>query len=358
MSLFGSLMADVEDDPIFGSHMRHVRHMNSMMNSLLSDPFGMFGGGGPLAIDAARGGSSLVPFMPQMPSLNRLFSADLGSGSMGTGSSFSSSTIMMSSGPLGKPQVISTSSSTRIGPNGVAETRKTLQDSRTGTKKMSIESAIEQPEPTEKQSKNATAQEIAKYTALAKADRKINPYEWWALSTNKNGFPILSHHIGDRAHVIEREQNVYSGDTEEHQEFINLDEEEAEDFNREFQQKAGSYVSTSRGRIRDVQRRSPPPQRLAIMPAPSSAATSNACGLAASGARTFGHRRVGPCAPLLAHSLSIVPTCARCTAVLIRRDRGTSIARTARLRPTTDATNVTRRERTDCSRRPPAIDYR
>ncbi|GBP13638.1 Zinc finger protein 26 [Eumeta japonica] len=50
----------------------------------------------------------------------------------------------------------------------------------------------EQPEPTEKQSKNATAQEIAKYTALAKADRKINPYEWWALSTNKNGFPILN----------------------------------------------------------------------------------------------------------------------------------------------------------------------
>ncbi|GBP87205.1 hypothetical protein EVAR_67056_1 [Eumeta japonica] len=54
------------------------------------------------------------------------------------------------------------------------------------------ESAIEQPEPTEKQSKNATAQEIAKYTALAKDDRKINPYEWWVLSTNKNGFPILT----------------------------------------------------------------------------------------------------------------------------------------------------------------------
>ncbi|GBP05070.1 hypothetical protein EVAR_3407_1 [Eumeta japonica] len=53
---------------------------------------------------------------------------------------------------------------------------------------------LREPEPTEKQSKNATAQEIAKYTALAKADRKINPYEWWALSTNKNGFPILKQH--------------------------------------------------------------------------------------------------------------------------------------------------------------------
>ncbi|GBP02528.1 hypothetical protein EVAR_69636_1 [Eumeta japonica] len=54
--------------------------------------------------------------------------------------------------------------------------------------KILIQKLHPKPEPTEKQSKNATAQEIAKYTALAKADRKINPYEWWALSTNKNGF--------------------------------------------------------------------------------------------------------------------------------------------------------------------------
>ncbi|GBP03450.1 Zinc finger BED domain-containing protein 4 [Eumeta japonica] len=70
------------------------------------------------------------------------------------------------------------------------------------------ESAIEQPEPTEKQSKNATAQEIAKYTALAKADRKINPYEWWALSTNKNGFPILSKLA--KRYLITPASSVYS----------------------------------------------------------------------------------------------------------------------------------------------------
>ncbi|GBP33236.1 Zinc finger BED domain-containing protein 4 [Eumeta japonica] len=69
-------------------------------------------------------------------------------------------------------------------------------------------SAIEQPEPTEKQSKNATAQEIAKYTALAKADRKINPYEWWALSTNKNGFPILSKLA--KRYLITPASSVYS----------------------------------------------------------------------------------------------------------------------------------------------------
>jgi Myelodysplasia-myeloid leukemia factor 1-interacting protein. len=34
----------------------------------------------------------------------------------------------------------------------------------------------------------------------------------------------IGHHIGERAHVLEREQNVHSGDREERQEFINLDE--------------------------------------------------------------------------------------------------------------------------------------
>lgn len=54
------------------SHMRHMRQMNNMMNSLFSDPFGMLGEG-PLAIMGARRGNALMPFMPQMPSLNRLF---------------------------------------------------------------------------------------------------------------------------------------------------------------------------------------------------------------------------------------------------------------------------------------------
>ncbi|KAJ0174455.1 hypothetical protein K1T71_009563 [Dendrolimus kikuchii] len=216
MSLFGSLMADVEDDPFFGSHMRNMRQMNNMMNSLFSDPFGMLGG--PLAIGGPRHGSALMPFMPQMPSLNRLFS-DLEGNHMGTGSSFCSSTVVMSSGPNGKPQVYSSSSSTKIGPNGVKETRKTLQDSRTGTKKMSI-----------------------------------------------------GHHIGERAHLIEREQNVYTGDQEERQDFINIEEEEAEDFDREFQVKAG-VVNQGRSRpaLPSSSRREP--SRLAL-PAPPSPNTN------------------------------------------------------------------------------------
>lgn len=34
----------------------------------------------------------------------------------------------------------------------------------------------------------------------------------------------IGHHIGDRGQIIERQQNVYSGEREENQELINLDE--------------------------------------------------------------------------------------------------------------------------------------
>jgi hypothetical protein len=36
----------------------------------------------------------------------------------------------------------------------------------------------------------------------------------------------IGHHIGERAHVLEHEQNFHSGEREERQEFINLDEGE------------------------------------------------------------------------------------------------------------------------------------
>lgn len=68
-------------------------------------------------------------------------------------------------------QVYQASQSVRSGPGGVKETKKAVADSRSGVKKMSI-----------------------------------------------------GHHIGERAHIIEREQNLRSGDQEERQDFINLEE--------------------------------------------------------------------------------------------------------------------------------------
>lgn len=81
----------------------------------------------------------------------------------------------MSHGPDGRPQIYQATSSTKTGPGGLRETQKTVQDSRTGVKKMAI-----------------------------------------------------GHHIGERAHIIEREQNLRSGQHEERQDFINLEEGEFE----------------------------------------------------------------------------------------------------------------------------------
>lgn len=194
MSLFG-MMGDLEDDPIFGHHMRSMRQMNNMMNSLFADPFGMFGGGGMESIAGPslmgpRAGGALMPFMggPSM-NMNRLLNGN------GDGTSYCTSSVFsMTSGPNG-PQVYQATSSTRTGPGGIKETRKTVQDSRSGTKKMAI-----------------------------------------------------GHHIGERAHIIEREQNVRTGEQEERQDYINLDDEEAEEFDREFQTKARSSMSLSGGR--------------------------------------------------------------------------------------------------------------
>lgn len=128
------------------------------------------------------GGGGLMPFgFPAMPNMNRLISMD---GS--DGQSFcSSSVVSMTHGPDGRSQVYQATSSTKTGPGGIRETQRTVQDSRSGVKKMAI-----------------------------------------------------GHHIGDRAHIIEREQNYRSGQQEERQDFINLDEDAAEEFDREFTQKS------------------------------------------------------------------------------------------------------------------------
>lgn len=172
-----------------------MRQMSSMMNSMFSDPFGMFN-----PFDAMNAGPSaltggfptqqpqrhgLMPFgFPPMGGMNRLLGGDFPDDGM----SFSSSRVVtMTQGPDGRPQVYQATSSTKSAPGGVRETQRTVQDSRTGVKKMAI-----------------------------------------------------GHHIGERAHVIEREQNLRTGQREERQDFINLEEDDAEDFDREFTHRSRS----------------------------------------------------------------------------------------------------------------------
>lgn len=200
--------------------MRSMRQMNSMMNSIFSsDPFGMFNSfdGMGMGQSALTGGmqqqrqSAMMPFgFPPMPNINRLLSGEMPE--MGGPSFCSSRVVSMSTGPDGRPQVYEATSSTKTAPGGVRETQKTVQDSRTGVKKMAI-----------------------------------------------------GHHIGERAHVIEREQNVRTGVQEERQDFINLEEEQAEDFDREFHQRARHVNAMSIGNGPAVSRRQH--HAPAIMPA-------------------------------------------------------------------------------------------
>lgn len=163
-------------------------------------------------------GGSLMPFgFPSMPNMNRLLGGGM-DGSMDggmPGASFcSSSVISMSHGPDGRPQVYQATSSTKTGPGGLRETQKTVQDSRSGLKKMAI-----------------------------------------------------GHHIGERGHIIEREQNLRNGQQEERQDFINLDEDDAEDFNREFTQKSRQAMRLPNA-ITDVTGQNAPRRQLpAIMAA-------------------------------------------------------------------------------------------
>lgn len=61
----------------------------------------------------------------------------------------------------------------RQGPGGIKETRKTVQDSRSGLKKMEV-----------------------------------------------------GRHLGERGHIREKEENMFTGQREENEDFINLDESE------------------------------------------------------------------------------------------------------------------------------------
>ncbi|XP_046579761.1 myeloid leukemia factor 1-like isoform X1 [Haliotis rubra] len=96
-----------------------------------------------------------------------------------------SSYVQVSNNGQGQaPQVYQATSSTRQAPGGVKETRRTVRDTESGVEKIAI-----------------------------------------------------GHHINDRAHIIERSQNRRTGDQNENQEYINLEEEEAPTFDREWQEK-------------------------------------------------------------------------------------------------------------------------
>lgn len=105
---------------------------------------------------------------------------------MAAGSSYQSYTSISYGSGDGQPVVYQSSSSTKVGPNGVRETKKTEKDSRTGVQTIEV-----------------------------------------------------GHHIGDRGHIIGKSKNVQTGDQEETQEYVNMAEDEAGSFNAEWMARAG-----------------------------------------------------------------------------------------------------------------------
>ncbi|XP_029156536.1 myeloid leukemia factor isoform X2 [Nylanderia fulva] len=194
--------------------MNTMRQMNNMMmNSMFRDPFEMMGQ------------NALMPHHGRVPHNNMpltLFDPHFGRYGFnnmapdGNCQSFMSHSVMtMSSGPDGRPQVYQETMSTRTAPGGIKETKKTVSDSRTGTRKMAI-----------------------------------------------------GHHIGERAHILERERNM-RGEEEERQEFINLDEEEADSFNREWvshtrRAHTSAIDNGNSTRVASNSRHRPEPRQLAL----------------------------------------------------------------------------------------------
>lgn len=199
MSLFRSMMRDFDNDPFFRGPMESMRQMESMMDAMMSPFGGMFNEipqldyGNAIARQNINR-NSLMPFgfgHSLFPSMNNMFN-NFGRLTQDPNChSYSSSSVMtFTTDEHGRPQMYQASSSKRTGPGGVSETRRSVQDTRTGMQKMAI-----------------------------------------------------GHHLSDRGHVIEKSRNRFTGEEDECQEYINIEEDEAETFNREWEGRAQVYRS-------------------------------------------------------------------------------------------------------------------
>ncbi|XP_029436795.1 myeloid leukemia factor 2 [Rhinatrema bivittatum] len=102
---------------------------------------------------------------------------------------FSSSTVVSySSTGDGAPKVYQETSHTRSAPGGIRETHRTVRDSNSGLEQMSV-----------------------------------------------------GHHIRERAHIVQRSRNHRTGDQEERQDYVNMDENDAGAFDDEWRRETSRY---------------------------------------------------------------------------------------------------------------------
>ncbi|XP_054159795.1 myeloid leukemia factor 2-like [Oppia nitens] len=194
-------------DDMFGRMDRMMASMMNNMNTMMPSPRDAFGGPSPFnMLMPAFGTPPALPMVgPMVDPMSQLMSRSASlfpSSSMSISHhmtpensySYSSSMVSMSTDFTGRPQVYESTHSSHSGPGGLRETRSTVRDSRSGLQKMSI-----------------------------------------------------GHHIADRGHVMERSRNHYTGEQEDNNEYINIEEEEADEFNSEFRQRMNVYGSGGHG---------------------------------------------------------------------------------------------------------------
>ncbi|XP_017270952.1 myeloid leukemia factor 2 [Kryptolebias marmoratus] len=193
---------DADDDPFMMDPFAAHRHqMRSMFGPFGMDPFALApqiqphrparrqtAVAGPLAPFGMMGmGGGFMDMFGMMGEMMGNMERMTGTPNCQT---FSSSTVISySSSDSGAPKVYQQTSETRTGPGGIRETRQSMRDSESGFERLAI-----------------------------------------------------GHHIRDRAHIMERSRNRRTGDREERQDFINLDESEAAAFDEEWRREAGRYV--------------------------------------------------------------------------------------------------------------------
>nr|XP_003218260.1 PREDICTED: myeloid leukemia factor 1 isoform X4 [Anolis carolinensis] len=222
--MFGSLSRVFEEDPFFrdpfAAHNEHVRRFFS--EPFGRDPFLAIKNGGERSIDhrgrpdsqvALRNNHKNMDFRDPFSAMDRMMSNMRNSmlelqrnfDKMAVDQNahtFSSSSVMTYSKKGDEPpKIFQASAQTRMAPGGIKETRKALKDSESGLEKMAI-----------------------------------------------------GHHIQDRGHVIQKEKNNKTGNEELNQEFINLDETEAQAFDDQWQKEIVKFKPSLGRNNRNVTR--------------------------------------------------------------------------------------------------------
>uniref|UniRef100_A0A3P9CN40 Myeloid leukemia factor 2 n=2 Tax=Haplochromini TaxID=319058 RepID=A0A3P9CN40_9CICH len=220
-------LSDVDEDPyMMDPFAAHRQQMRSLFGPFGMEPFPLAPQmqphrasrrqAGPLAPFGMMGmGGGFMDMFGMMGEM--MGNVDRMSGSPNCQTFSSSTVISYSSTDPGAPKVYQQTSETRTGPGGIRETRQSVRDSESGLEGLAI-----------------------------------------------------GHHIGDRAHIMARSRNRRTGDCEERQDYINLDESEGPAFDEEWRREAGRYAPPNARGLDYGRDRRGGGQQLALTAPPSS----------------------------------------------------------------------------------------